>query len=377
MIKDSKLIGTKIAAPFGWKKFKVGELFDMHSPSGNGLYSSADGIKFDKDDFVRCTTSSRDCNGVPICLPRSSFGEILERGLSVASNGDAGSVFYHNNEFAVLQDSYALTLKSDSDKISDFTYLFLCAVLNKQFELFSYTTKAVWKRYNMLEIELPVTFDNQLDFDWMSVYIKAVKADYLEQKALSNQNEIKAYLSAGNVDSMDVTDADRQFLRDFANLPRRKFKVTDILTLKNSPDIHVKQKTVPLISAGDNNHGIKERIQTFEYCNNVLTVSKLGQTFYYHSNVCYTDDVLGLQLPVDSILVGLFLQAILNKQTRQLSSYGHQFRMKRLSELSLTMPISNGDQIDVQSIEKYMQIQSKPLINNIVKTLIPVGGGQP
>ena len=33
MIKDSKIIGTKIAAPFGWKKFKVGELFEVIIPS--------------------------------------------------------------------------------------------------------------------------------------------------------------------------------------------------------------------------------------------------------------------------------------------------------------------------------------------------------
>lgn len=366
MIKDSKLIGTKIKAPFGWQQFKVGELFDVQSTKAVNYDELMPNGKY---PYV---VRSANNNGIREYM--SGDLSMLNKGHCITLGIDTASYFYQDcDKFFAGVKVKALHLLNR--ELSENIALYLIECLSRYVTGYGYTGGKPFKVTDFLNevLILPVTADDQPDFEWMSDYIKAVKSNYLEQKALSNRNEIEAYLSAGNVDSTDITDDDRQFLRNFAKLPRRKFKVTDILTLKNSPDIHVEQKTVPLVSAGDNNHGIKERIQTFEYCNNVLTVSKLGQTFYYHSNVCYTDDVLGLQLPVDSVLVGLFLQAILNKQTRQLSSYGHQFRMKRLSELSLTMPISNGDQIDVQSIEKYMQIQSKPLINNIVKTLVPVG----
>lgn len=388
MIKDSKLIGTKLSAPFGWKKFKVGELFDMHSPSGNDLYSSADGIKFDKDDFVRCTTSSRDCNGVPICLPRSSFSEILERGLSVASNGDAGSVFYHDNEFAILQDSYALTLKSDNDKISDFTYLFLCAVLNKQSDLFSYTTKAVWKRYNILEIELPVTTDNQPDFEWMSDYIKAVKADYLEQKALSNRNEIEAYLAAGKVASTDVTDDDRQFLRDFAKLPRRKFKVGELFDIKLSRSdnklVELSKGDIPLISAGSDNQGIvgyisSDLLNTVPFKNSI-TADMFGNWFL-HVGDFYAVSHGRVNILVPKFMFNeLFCEyicALGSKCTFGYYGFDNMLSSKKLSDIVLELPVVDSSQVDVDSIEKYMQIQSKPLINKVAETLVPVrGGGQ-
>lgn len=46
---------------------------------------------------------------------------------------------------------------------------------------------------------------------------------------------------------------------------------------------------------------------------------------------------------------------------------------KKVIDLDIELPVIANDEVDVQSIEKYMQIQSKPLINKVVETLAPVG----
>lgn len=374
MIKDSKLIGTKIKSPYGWKKFKVGELFDYKSSKSlnkGDLTFVSSNSEF-SIPYITRTVFNNGINGY--VDSRSLSPEYINSGSEFAFGLMGLTAFYQSGKYCTGQFVKRFVPKF---KINSLLALYFKTMLDRQIEMFK--TVSI-RSYDVLindviQLDLPVLSNSQPDFAWMDQYMTLVQEDYLQQKKLRNQSEIKAYLTAGKVDSTAITADDRKFLRDFEKLPRRKFKVMDFLILKNSPDVHFEQKKLPLISAGDNNHGIRSWVQTFEYCNNVITISKLGQTFYYHQSVCYTDDVLGLQLPVDSILFGIYLQTLLNKQTRQISSYGHQFRMKRLDELSLLLPTSGNDEVDVESIEKYMQIQSKPLINNVAETLASVAGG--
>lgn len=254
MIKDSKLIGTKIDAPYGWKKFKVGELFDVCTTMGfdaGKLVFSNEGTP-----FIGRTDNNYGFQG----FVNGMFG-VNPNPANVISISQIGSqsAQYRKEPWYASQNMFYVELLDRN--LTLYVGLFFVSMFNKLLQQYSGYTSYPTKNsiFNWM-IELPVTSTNKPDFDWMSAYIKAVKADYLDQKELSNQREIKDYLTAGKVDSMDVTDDDRQFLRDFEKLPRRKFKVGELFDVKLSRSDNkldeLSKGAIPLISAGSDNQGI-------------------------------------------------------------------------------------------------------------------------
>lgn len=147
----------------------------------------------------------------------------------------------------------------------------------------------------------------------------------------------------------------------------KRFAPLELFDLENSPVDNVDALLVGQVSAGEGLYGVSNMITTDLYDNHIITISKLGQTFYHNKNVTWTDDVLGLKLKYRNDMVGLFLSTIIDKQTRRISSYGHQFRMKRLYELIIELPVKNDDTPDYDFMEMFIRAQEKLLMQCLDK----------
>lgn len=371
MIKDSKLIGTKIAAPFGWKKFKVGELFDYVSI--RQIPSYFDSLPGDIPYLAQTSFNNSTSKYIS-----HTNDLVLNKGKAIVVGVDTQYATYQDISF-YANKMIALYLSNRYNGVSLTSYLglYFCCIFNKKFLIYDYNRKLSLKRLLSLCLNLPVTADNQPDFEWMSAYIKAVKADYLEQKELSNQNEIKAYLSAGNIDSMDVTDDDRQFLRDFEKLPRRKFKVGELFDFKSSMSLNKSDLTfvsrdnpfaIPYITRTVLNNGINgyvdSRLVDNEYINsgNEFAFGLLGLTAFYQCNNYCTGQFVKRFVPKFKLteLSAMFFKTLIDRQIEVFKTVSIRSYNQLINDtLEIDLPVIDSSQVDVDSIEKYMQIQIK------------------
>lgn len=381
MIKDSKIIGTKIAAPFGWKKFKVGELFDVKlSQSDNKINELPVGN-------IPLVSSGIKNSGVVGYVSSDLLGLSPFKDSIVADM--FGNWTVHEGDFYAVSHGRVNILKPNF-VFSSFSCLFICSVgMKHTLGLYGFDNMLSSEKIKNIELDLPVTPNNQPDFEWMSAYMKVVTQDYLEQKELSNQREIKDYLTAGKVDSTDVTDDDRQFLRNFEKLPRRKFKVRELFNEINRGNIFNRSDLVfvasknndaiRFVAQSDSNNGdfgfVKNLDDLKHFCDSIVIGRQTGCVYYEHGEFVTTDGLLVLSFNRHvSEQCYLYLVSIFR---RLLSNFGYTNTVSaaKLAALDLELPvIIDSSQVDVQSIEKYMRIQSKPLINKVADTLAPVEG---
>lgn len=111
-------------------------------------------------------------------MPRENTN-ILKNVISIASNGSAGTTYYQDSEFTILQDAYAI--KSKNKELSREQYLFLVTTISKlTLKKFSWSDKAGWNKVAKEKFYLPVNEKGEIDFDFMQMYIRAIEKQVIK-----------------------------------------------------------------------------------------------------------------------------------------------------------------------------------------------------
>lgn len=159
-----------------WKEFKLDELFEK---------IKTEKIAGKANDFPTCRTdeytiplltAGADNQGFARYAKRNQCPTILKNVISISANGaNTGVTFYQKDEFAVLQDAYAIKLK-DMEIPNEQVGLFLSSCISKILHgNFSWTYKAGWERIKGMVIKLPVKESEEIDWKFMEKYIHAVE----------------------------------------------------------------------------------------------------------------------------------------------------------------------------------------------------------
>lgn len=127
-----------------FKEFKISDIFyKVETPK----------IKAKAKDFptersseycVPLLTSGTSNQGLTRFAKVSDCPMILNNAISISANGNAGTCFYQSDDFAVLQDAYAVKVNNrEIDSIEE--GLYLTAVLNKSLNVtYNWNNKATW-----------------------------------------------------------------------------------------------------------------------------------------------------------------------------------------------------------------------------------------
>lgn len=143
-------------------KYKVGDLPQQATGSYN----------------LPCLTSGTSNQGLSCFVPRENTN-ILKNVISIASNGSAGTTYYQDSEFTILQDAYAI--KSKNKELSREQYLFLVTTISKlTLKKFSWSDKAGWNKVAKEKFYLPVNENGEIDFDFMQTYIRAIQKQVIK-----------------------------------------------------------------------------------------------------------------------------------------------------------------------------------------------------
>lgn len=161
-----------------FKKFVIGNVF-------NRVFA-----KCKKDDFNKrqdTATTPTDEFGIPLVNAKLGNNGIMFYGrkedwnaqemcIDVIQNGAVatGTVYAQPQPVGVLWDAYLI--KPTEPVESEEVLLYLARCIEKVAkEQFSYDKKATWDRVKECEISLPVNSDDEIDFDYMERYIRAIE----------------------------------------------------------------------------------------------------------------------------------------------------------------------------------------------------------
>ena len=175
VLKETRVTTSNVSHAFSdmknWKKFKVSELFHVNKKRKlpRGKVHSKDDL-MEGNDYFYVGAKKRN-NGI---MYRCGYcEEQISRGNCIIfiCNGQ-GSVGYTNYMDVDFMASGDVAL-GYNDKLNKYNALFLVTLFDK--ERFKYSFGRKWGRYLAdTEIPLPVTNDNEPDWNYMEKYIKSL-----------------------------------------------------------------------------------------------------------------------------------------------------------------------------------------------------------
>jgi hypothetical protein len=181
-----------------WREFKMEELFEKISTI-KLPYKAKELPEEATDNFVLpCLTSSFKNQGLNYYAPKDG-ATILKDVISIPSNSDVYRAYFQSKEFTVLSDAYAIRWKDKSVRVSQNQYLFMVMCINKVTDspIYSYKNKlGGWNVVKNKYILLP-TKENRIDFDFMEIFINAIKkltlkdvAEYADKRIAATKEVI-------------------------------------------------------------------------------------------------------------------------------------------------------------------------------------------
>lgn len=188
-----------------WKEFRLEELFEKIKTEK--ISGKANDFPICKTDeyIIPLLTAGAENHGLARYAKKSQCPTILKNVISISANGtNTGITFYQKDEFAVLQDAYAIKLK-DMEIPNEQVGLFLSTCINKiLYGNFSWTYKAGWERIKCMSIKLPIKEVEEIDWEYMQERITE-----LEQERIT---ELEQYLVTTGLNDYKLTDEDKEIL---------------------------------------------------------------------------------------------------------------------------------------------------------------------
>lgn len=272
-----------------WEEFRLCDLFEKIAVEK--IKGKANDFPMSKNEefCIPLLTAGADNQGFARYARRTDCPTILKNVISISANGaNTGITFYQDDEFAVLQDAYAIRLIGKEIQSKE-VGLFLAAAINKAIrDNHDWSNKAGWNNIKTDKIKLPI-IENEWEPDWafMEQYIAELEEDRVA--------ELEKYLIATGLNDYELTDEDKAVLcasdekyieKYVGDVIWKKIKIGDIFDSQSGDfDIkkeHINNKGIPVVSSGVADRGLigKTDIKAKEFKARTLTVDMFGNAFY-------------------------------------------------------------------------------------------------
>lgn len=170
--------------------------------------------KCTKEYSIPLLTAGIENQGFARFAKKADCPMIIKNCLSISANGaNSGVTFYQPNEFAVLQDAYAIKL-IEREISSESQGLYLACALNKAIkDNHNWVNKAGWNRIKESMFALPVILNSNSDHQYT---VDDIDWDYMQERITELEQEriteLDAYLKATGLDDYELTDEDKEVL---------------------------------------------------------------------------------------------------------------------------------------------------------------------
>lgn len=355
-----------LPAPYGYKEFRVGDLFDRMDVSYKGEGNGLEELRKEPSDTHTVPMSYAIYNngGVGYWSKDGDFNT-YNNCLVVVSNGavSTGLVYPHSENIGVRGESYILKLKDGLYGKDEFwTYPYLSTVLEKlTYQKYSREQLSTWNRVIDDSIYLPVTsiidedipLINTLDFDYMEQYI--FNQAYIHLKNVDAYVTYEIDLMKQIIGEEYFNDAvSQQDLIDGLEPATewKEFRLGDLFDVVNGGRVRRQdqlQGEIPYVTAQETNNGIENYISNPKFVlNDIITVSFMGKCFYHEYTVSIKDGTYGL---VDKVGLDrehkLYIMTLIEKVYYNNKDYSNALRGTELENTILTLPLTPTGELDL------------------------------
>ena len=373
-----------------WKEFKLDEILQKVNTVKIPLKKGECPTIPTSTYIIPARTATVSNQGLSCYVPVDSC-TVLKNKISISANGDF-CAFWHDSNFTILQDAYALEGKGF--ELTEKIVLFLISIMTHSFsQKYNWNNKAGWEKLRNEAIKLPVKESEEIDRDYMQEHIAELEQEHIA--------ELEQYLIATGLNDYELTDEDKKILAtklmDGGALQSstsvngwlkeaRSFKLDELFEKIQTKKIYGKandfpvcksvEYTIPLLTAGADNQGFArygKRNQCPNILKNVISISangaNTGVTFYQSDEFAVLQDAYAIKLKgmeIPNKQVGLFLAACINKILHGNFSWTFKAGWERIKEMSINLPIKQSGEIDWEYMEKYIKATEKVVIRDVV-----------
>ena len=353
----NELIGGGKLLHSNWKAFYFTEVF-TEIQRGKRL-KKAD-HKVGETPYVSSTSFN---NGVDGFIGNDGSVRRFEDCLTLANSGSVGSAFYHRYEF--IASDHVTQLKRDG--LDKYAYLFMIPLINRLSEKYSFNREINDERIKREKLLLPVTDAGDIDFQFMSLFMKQIETDILGTTLTIFKDRLKD--NCLNINKL-------------GGVSWSEFNFADIFIIKkgfyNKKPPCYENGIIPFIGASDSNNGFtgfttyssielnskigygkNEPIEQKIYSGNAICVTNngsVGYAYFQQYPFTCTHDVNPLYLKDRKLNkhIAMFLISCIESQ-RVCFTYARKWRPKRMVKSKLMLPTTIEGQPDWDFMEQYMR----------------------
>lgn len=350
----NELLGGGKSLDTKWKAFHFTEVFTTIQ-RGKRL-KKADHVE-GRTPYVSSTAIN---NGVDGFIGNSDSVRKFNDCLTLANSGSVGYSFFHQYEF-VASDHVTQLKREGLDK---YAYLFMIPIINRLSEKYSFNREINDERIKRERILLPVNENGDIDFEFMSSFMKQVESDILNTTIpLFNNRLNDSVLELGGVKWANF------FIYElFSPLESGKSKGLN--------HIEKKENGVSYLGATNLNNGVLCFVspdnKAIQRGNCIAFIrngeGSMGYSVYKAEDFIATSDISVGRHPRLNRYTGTFITTVADR-VRGKYNFGYKRSPARLSKEILTLPVTKSGEPDWDFMENYMRAKESHLIVEYLKCL--------
>lgn len=350
-----------------WGEFKLGDLFEIvgtKSLDSNAIDFTETGINFVGRTFEN--------NGIQGKIQKRDFAPNEPSTITATVIGNYKYVKYQKQPYYCSQNINKLTpRKSFFTKWNEYIAYFCITNIQKFVSLYDgqqggYKLNDI----NDFKISLPITENNEIDFDFMESFIRELEEERIR--------ELSAYLTVSGLSDATLTANEVATLQAFDGLEWREFNVTDVFNVKNthnilSSEIAENSGGVPYLCASTENNGVSSYISynaDFLEDGNCIFIG--GKTFVvsYQKDDFFSNDSHNLALYLKDCEADksnqLYLATCIRKSLAHKYSWGNSISNAKIKGDKVMLPVRNGVP-DYAAMQNFISAVQKLVIKDVVK----------
>lgn len=343
----NNIIGGKLSH-YQWKAFDFTDVF-TEIQRGKRLK------KADHQDGNTPYVSSTSLNNGVNCFIGNSSGigiKIFSDCITIANSDSVGSAFFHKYSF-VASDHVTQLKRNGLDK---YAYLFMLPIISRLSEKYSFNREINDERIKREKLMLPINDDGDIDFAFMSAFMRDVEKDILGTTLRTFENRL-------NVNESKMGGRWKNYiLRDL-------FPILVAGKSKGLNHIEKSDSGISYLGATNQNNGVlcfvEPNANAIQKGNCIAFVrngeGSMGYSVYKAENFIATSDMtLGYNQYLNKYN-GTFITTIADR-IRGKYNFGYKRSAGRLAKEVLTLPADNNGNPNWEYMEQYMRnIESKQI----------------
>ncbi len=361
--KIDALLSEKLSS-VEWGEYKLEDLFDIvgtKSLDSNAITFVKSGINFVGRTFEN--------NGIQGKIDLQNFAPNNPYTITATVIGNYKYVKYQKEPYYCSQNINKLTPKSTIAKWNEKIAYFFVTNIQKFVSLYD-NQQGGYKLQDIKNhiVNVPIK-DNKIDFDFMETLINEI-----ENARIS---EIDSYLQITGLDNYELTEEEKNALREYENVFFKEYNVTEIFDIKNtkcilSRDIKENSGIDPYLCASSENNSVASYItynENLKDPGNCIFIG--GKTFVvsYQEKDFYSNDSHNLALYMKQYETKKYNQLYLSTCVEKSLSYkycwGNSVSNSKIKKDLISLPTKN-QKVDYENMELFISAISKLVIKDVV-----------